>query len=57
MIVDKQDVHPNYSRSCHGTKLMKSAFNVIDLVLENNPIILINYKYFNECHYQNKIKS
>lgn len=46
MIVDKQEVHPNCSRSCHGTKLMKSAFNVIDLVWKNNHVILINYKLF-----------
>lgn len=32
MIV-KQDVNPNYSRSCHGTKLMKSTLSLVLLLL------------------------
>lgn len=33
MIVDKQDVHTNYSRSCHGTKLMKSTLCLVLFLL------------------------
>lgn len=29
MIVEKQGVHPNCSRSCHGTKLMKSFLSLV----------------------------
>lgn len=32
MIFGKQEVHFSNRRSCHGTKLLKSAFNVMRLV-------------------------
>lgn len=44
MIVDNEEVYPNYRRSCHGTKVMKSAFNVMGFEWENNSVIWSNYK-------------